>query len=164
MPIFWPESRICESRQKQPGPNQERSPWPAPQRGGSRSPALTLGRFSAGLQPNKQARLPARWKQATWGTAGFLLYVASEEKGNSSRTMQAEALNNCQRGAAYWKLKVLSQVSRQTWAIADRSTAWKRAEGSVRPAAARQNGKDTGPPTARPGPPVGPCPRVGGGN
>lgn len=37
-----------------------------------------------------------------------------EEKGNSSGTMQTEALNNYQRGATYWKLKVLSLFSQQT--------------------------------------------------
>lgn len=28
--------------------------------------------------------------------------------------MQTEALNNCQRSAAYWKLKVLALLSQQT--------------------------------------------------
>lgn len=48
--------------------------------------------------------------------------VCLEEKGNSSGTMQTEALNNCQRGATYWKLKVLSLLSQQTLdPAADRS-------------------------------------------
>lgn len=68
---------------------------------------------SAGLKPGIRRDFrevePGYLRDCQLPTLGCL-----EEKGNSPGTMQTKALNNYQRGATYWKLKVLSLLSQQT--------------------------------------------------
>lgn len=112
----------------------------SPRKGRRRSPALPSV-DSAGPQPSTR---PGSQRGGTGYLEDCQLPTLGclEEKGNRSGTMQTEALNNYKRGAAYWKLKVLSLTVPANLGSHSRQAPPELAEGSVQTAPPRQNGKE----------------------